>query len=173
MAATIPLGSLTSAQGDLIRETEPARLAELDEDELLDLHARVRRARNKYVGLYRRQGAARVVAKGARGKARPANRTNAERAEVFELALARVSKRIDVVARAAAAELKAERLAAAAAVKAGTGPTGPDGPGAAATGTGTAAASTRRRAAKTTGGVKRDASSQSAGARRQAKRDAR
>ena len=170
MAASIPLGSLTSSQGDLIRETETARLAELDEDELLALHARIRRARNKYVGLYRRQGAARVAAKGARGKARPANRLNAERAEVFELALARVSKRIDVVARAAAAELKAERLAAAAAVKAGTGP---DGAAAAGPGTGTAAASTRRRATKTTGGVKRDASSQSAGARRQAKRDER
>jgi len=169
MAATIPFGSLTTAQGDLLRETETARLAELDEDELLALHARVRRARNKYVGLYRWQGAARVTAKAARGKARPANRTNAERAEVFELALARVSKRIDVVARAAAAELKVERLAAAAAVTSGTGP---DGLGAVA-GTGTATSSTRRRAAKTTGGVKRDASSQSAGARRQAKRDAR
>jgi hypothetical protein len=170
MAATTPLGSLTKAQGDLLRETEPARLAELEEDALLELHARVRRARNKYVGLYRRQGAARVVAKGARGKARPANRTNAERAEVFELALARVSKRIDVVARAAAADLKAERLAAAAAVKAGTGP---DTSGAAGQGTGTAGVSTRRRATKTTGGMKRDASSQSAGAGRQAKRDAR
>ena len=82
MVATIALGSLTSSQADLIRETETARLAELDEDELLGLHARVRRARNKYVGLYRRQGAARVVAKGSRGTARPANRTNAERAEV-------------------------------------------------------------------------------------------
>jgi hypothetical protein len=169
MAATIPFGSLTTAQGDLLRETETARLAELDEDELLALHARVRRARNKYVGLYRRQGAARVTAKAARGKARPANRTNAERAEVFELALARVSKRIDVVARAAAAELKAERLAAAAAVTSGTGPKGL----AAAAVAGSGAISTRRRATKTTGGVKRDASSQSAGARRQAKRDAR
>ena len=169
MAATIPFGSLTTAQGDLLRETETARLVELDEDELLALHARVRRARNKYVGLYRRQGAARVTAKAARGKARPANRTNAERAEVFELALARVSKRIDVVARAAAAELKAERLAAAAAVTSGTGPEGL----AAAAVAGSGASSTRRRATKTTGGVKRDASSQSAGARRQAKRDAR
>jgi hypothetical protein len=170
MAATIPFGSLTKAQGDLLRETEPARLADLDEDALLDLHARVRRGRNKYVGLYRRQGAARVAAKGARGKAASGNRINAERAEVFELALARVSKRIDVVARAAAAELKAERLAAAAAVKSGTGP---ETSGSSGGGTGTAAVSTRRRATKTTGGKKRDASSQSAGARRQAKRDAR
>jgi hypothetical protein len=109
MAASLPLGSLTKAQGDLIRETEPARLADLDEDALLHLHARVRRGRSKYVGLYRRQGAARVAAKGARGKAASCNRINAERAEVFELALARVSKRIDVVARAAAAELPVRR----------------------------------------------------------------
>ena len=75
MAATIPFGSLTTAQGDLLRETETARLAELDEDELLALHARIAPGPQQVVGLYRRQGAARVTAKGARGKARPANRT--------------------------------------------------------------------------------------------------
>ena len=166
--ATIALGSLTAAQADLVRETEPDRLAALSEDDLLDLHARVRRARNKHVGLYRRQGAALVERKGARGFARPANRTNAERAEVFELALARVSARIGVVARAAAKELKQERIAAAAAAKAGTGPEGGAAPASKP-----ASPSTRRRATKTTGGLKRDASSKAAGARRQAKRDAR
>jgi len=168
--ATIAIGSLNTAQADLVRETERDRLAALSEDELLALHARVRRARNKHVGLYRRQGAARVAEKGARGFARPANRTNAERAEVFELALARVSARIGVVAKAAAQELKDERLAAAAAVKAGTGPdvSAPAAAKESATGT-----STRRRVAKTTGDLKRDASSRAAGARRQAKRDAR
>jgi len=40
--------SLTASQGDLIRETEPARLALLTEDELIELHQRVRRARNKH-----------------------------------------------------------------------------------------------------------------------------
>lgn len=39
----------------------------------MDLHARVRRARNKYVMLYRRRGAAKVRAKGARGVAAEAN----------------------------------------------------------------------------------------------------
>jgi hypothetical protein len=169
--ATIAIGSLTAAQADLVRETEPDRLAMLSEDDLLDVHARVRRARNKHVGLYRRQGAALVVKKGARGFARPANRTNAERAEVFELALARVSARIGVVARAAAKALKDERLAAAAEAKASTGP---DGTGAPAADVSKATApSTRRRTTKTTGGLKRDASSRAAGARRQAKRDAR
>jgi len=160
--------SLTAAQADLVRETEPARLAILTEDELIELHQRVRRARTKHVGLYRRQASARVPAKGARGAARPANRLNADRAEVFELALARVSARLGVVARAAAADLKAERLAAAREVKAGTGP--------GSAGSSTAAASVpsgKRRATKTTGGLKRDASSQSQGARRQAKKDAR
>ena len=48
--------SLTAAQADLVRETEPARLALLNEDELIELHQRVRRARTKHVGL---SGAAR------------------------------------------------------------------------------------------------------------------
>ena len=90
-------------------------MAKLDEDALLELHTRVRRASSKYVKLYRQTGASRVGLKGARGHARPGNVGNAAKAEVFELALARVSARVDVVARAAAEELKAERLAAAAA----------------------------------------------------------
>jgi hypothetical protein len=115
----------------------------------------VRRARNKHVGLYRRQASARVATKGARGAARPANRLNSDRAEVFELALARVSARLGVVARAAATELKAERLAAAREVKAGTGPDS-----VASTSSATSVPSAKRRATKTTGGLKRDASSQ-------------
>ena len=161
---------LTAAQADLVRETEPKRMEKLDEDALLDLHTRVRRARSKYVKLYRQTGAARVGLKGARGHARPGNVGNAAKAEVFELALARVSARVDVVARAAAEELRAERLAAAAATMRGsTGPgSGSAGATSAATGT-----STRRRATKTTGGLKRDASSRAKGAARQAKKDSR
>src|SRR6478735_4732975 len=149
--------SLTADQADLVRETEPARLAELSEDELIELHQRVRRARTKHVGLYRRQASARVAAKGSRGAARPANRLNADRAEVFELALARVSARLGVVARAAAADLKAERLAAAREVRAGTGP------GSVASTAGAASVPSS----------KRGASSQSQGARRQARKDSR
>jgi hypothetical protein len=103
---------------------------------------------------------------GGRGFARPKNRRNAEKAEMFEDALARVSKRVDVVARQAAKDLKAERLAAARRK--------PAGPAAPASGPGSRPTSSRARShAKTTGGVKRDASSQSQGARRQAKRDSR
>ena len=107
------MNSLRADELDLLRETEPARMAELDEDALLDLHGRIRRARTKYVKLYRRQASVRVAGVGGRGLARPQNRRNADKAEVFETALARVSKQVDVVARRAAAQLKADRLAAA------------------------------------------------------------
>ena len=163
---------LTDAQADLVRETEPHRMDELDEDTLLELHTRVRRARSKYVKLYRQAGAARVGMKGARGHARAGNASNGAKAEVFELALARVSARVDVVARAAAEELKAERLAAVAASRGSTGPGGVGGGGGGGDDPG-ATASTRRRATKTTGGLKRDASSRSQGASRQARKDSR
>ena len=107
------VNSLRADELDLLRETEPARMRELDEDALLDLHGRVRRARTKYMKSYRRQASARIANVGARGAARPQNRRNADKAEVFEIALARVSKQVDVVARRAAAKLKSERLAAA------------------------------------------------------------
>ena len=58
-------------------------MRELDEDALLDLHGRVRRARTKYMKLYRRQASARIGNVGARGAARPQNRRNADKAEVF------------------------------------------------------------------------------------------
>ena len=161
---------LTKNQADLVRETEPHRMEALDEDTLLDLHTRVRRARSKYVKLYRQTGAQRVGMKGARGHARPGNAANGAKAEVFELALARVSARLEVVARAAAEELKHERLAAAPAVRSPTGPGTTKGAGGA---DGSAKASTRRRATKTTGGLKRDASTKSKGKSRQAKKDAR
>ena len=170
------VNSLRADELDLLRETEPARMGELDEDALLDLHARVRRARTKYVKLYRRQASARISDVGGRGAARPMNRRNADKAEVFESALARVSKQVDVVARRAAAQLKSERLAAARAVKKPPATTS-DGKRAAprktAAATGAASTGRARAATKTTGGLKRDASSRAAGARRQAARDGR
>jgi hypothetical protein len=53
------LGTLRDDELDLLRETEPDRMQRLDEDALLDLHTRVRRARTKYVKLYRREAARR------------------------------------------------------------------------------------------------------------------
>jgi transglutaminase/protease-like cytokinesis protein 3 len=133
-------------------------------------------ARTKYMKLYRRQAGARIANVGARGAARPQNRRNADKAEVFEIALARVSKQVDVVARRTAARLKSERLAAVRAASKAPATTS-DGKRAASrrrTAATEAGSSGRRRAAaKTTGGLKRDASSRAAGARRQAARDSR
>ena len=163
---TVSLSSLRDDELDLLRDTERERMAQLDEDELLELHTRVRRARTKYVKLYRRQAGTRVADLGGRGFARPKNRRNADKAEIFEEALARVSKRVDVVARRAAAELKAERLAAARAASAGPATDGR----VVAPRTGGSRVPAH---ATTTGGRKRDASSQAQGARRQAARDSR
>ncbi len=170
---TAPLSSLSQPELALIRETERERLAALDEDALVDLHQRVRRARDKYVKLYRRQASARVMEAGARGAARPRNRHNADRAEVFEDALARVSRRLAVVAGESARALRAERLEAARSARA-------SGPTAAAPG---AAKRTAKRAApkpatstpatKSPARKKQEASTLAQGARRQAKRDTR
>lgn len=163
-------GSLKANQQDLLRETEPDRMTLLDEDELLKLHSRVRRARNKHVKNYRREAASRVTQEGGRGEARPKNSRAAAKAEVFEDALARVSHQVDILAQRAAEELRAERLAAARAGRS----TGPDSVTASSDGpTRAGGAADPRAATKTTGGRKRDASSQAQGARRQARRDSR
>ena len=111
------LNSLTELERNLVAETEKEAMAELDEDTLLALHDRIRRARTKYVKLYRREASAKVSEQGGRGKAYPQNQRNRDKAEIFELALARVSRRVDIVAKKAAAELRDERLAAARADK--------------------------------------------------------
>jgi len=161
------ISSLPAKDQDLLREVEPERMDALDEDALLDLHKRIRRARNKNVKNYRRQAAGSVEEHGGRGLAFAKNTRARDRAEVYEDALARVSARVEVLARQAAAELKAERLAAARAGRSA----GPDaGPGAADE---TSEGVVRSVPKKTTGGLKRDASSQAQGARRQAKRDSR
>jgi hypothetical protein len=103
------LNTLTEAELALVRETERAAIAEADEDDLVQLHERVRRARNKYVGMYRREASARVAEWGGRGKARPKNLRNAQKAEVFEDALARVSRQLAVAARRSAQELRASK----------------------------------------------------------------
>ncbi|GEL94044.1 hypothetical protein [Cellulomonas composti] len=160
------LGILKSDERDLLRETEPARMELLDEDDLIALHTRVRRARKKYQKNYRRQGAEGVQEHGGRGVSRPKNTRAAQKAEIFEDALADVSDRLAVLARAAAEELKQERLAAAQAARSA----GPDSVGRSAESSGAGVAREHR---QTTGGAKRNASSQAAGARRQAARDGR
>ena len=107
------LNSLSEEEFVLIRETKKAQMADLDEDKLIKLHTRIRRARNKHVKLYRQEGAAKVADKGARGAGKSANIRNSEKAEVFEAALSRVSSQLASAARASARELKGERLARA------------------------------------------------------------
>jgi hypothetical protein len=107
------LNTLTERELALVRETERDHLATLDEDALSDLHMRIRRARDRSVKLYRRQAAARVPEFAGRGTARPKNQRNAGKAEIFEERLAAVSRQLAVAARHSAAELRAERLAAA------------------------------------------------------------
>ena len=111
------LNSLTEAEKVLLMETDRERMEALDEDALAELHDRIRRARTKYVKIYRRDAGDRVAEKGGRGAARPANRRNAGKAEVFEDALARVSRRLAAAARQSATQLRLDRLAAARADK--------------------------------------------------------
>lgn len=156
--------SLGRAERDLLREVEPDRMSELSEDELVDLHKRIRRARNKYVGVYRRAGSSKVSAKGGRGVAKERNARNAGRAEVFEDALASVSAELAKAAAKSAEELKAARLAAANPPASWPGAQPQDDeaiPG----------SKVADRRPKGPGRKKRNASSVAMGKRRQAKRD--
>lgn len=145
MATQKLLSSLSEADFQLILGTEPAELSALDEDALLDLHARVRRVRNK------------------RG-----SEANAARAEIFEEALARVSRQLATAAAQSARALKEERLAQVRR----------DSPAPAkAAGTPRSAGVKKRvltdKTRQSPGRKKREAGSIAAGARRQAKRDSR
>ena len=162
------VNSLSESEYVLVRETAKAQMAELDEDELIELHARVRRARNKYVTLYRRAGATKVKQKGGRGAGKAANTRNAAKAEVFEDALSRVSRQLAVVARRSARELKDERLALARSDSPSFG-VSPDDDGKVRSMGRTRVDTTR----ESPGRKKYEASTIAAGARRQAKKDQR
>jgi hypothetical protein len=168
------LAVLNDAERQLVAETEQARLAELDEDGAIELETRIRRTRNKYVGQYRRGASSAVPEHGGRGKARPENQRAALKAEAFEETLSRVSRRVATLASRAAAELRAERIAAARAARQGRGPgrrgtgTGPGRPGPVVTGE-----PAGDRALRSPASEKRRAGTLAQGARRQAKRDSR
>jgi hypothetical protein len=173
MNATVQ-AALSDTERLLVAETEPAQLAPLDEDAAVELHTRIRRARNKYVGQYRRAASARVAEKGGRGKARPENKRAAVRAEAFEIALSRVSRRLSVLASRSAAQLRLERLELARSAKKTRGLAAAGG-----------ASAARPTAAKITGELpddralrapalqKRRATTRAVSARSQAKRDSR
>jgi hypothetical protein len=168
------LAVLNDAERLLVAQTERAELAALDEDAAIDLEARIRRARNKYVGQYRRAASARVAEHGARGSARAENRRASMKAEAFEEALARVSRRVATLARQAAAALRAERLAAARAARHGHDPSPKKGePAAGRQGPPVTGEPTGDRALRSPRTEKQRAATLAAGARRQAKRDSR
>ncbi len=58
------LAVLTDAERLTVAETEAARLTALDEDAAIELETRIRRARDKYVGQYRRAASLRVPEQG-------------------------------------------------------------------------------------------------------------
>jgi hypothetical protein len=161
------LRTLTESELSLVRESEPGPLRDLTEDELLDLHARVRRARSKHLKVYRRGAALTVGAAGSRGSAYARNQQARNKAEVFESLLARVSRQVAVAARRSSDELRQARLADARAGRSA-------GPGSEPVASAPAELpSTKVRPTRTTGGLKKDASSRSKGARRQVARDSR
>jgi hypothetical protein len=167
---------LNETENLLIAETGRAELTALDEDAAIELEARIRRARNKYVGQYRRAAATKVAERGGRGAARPENAHAARKAEAFELALSRVSRRVSALARQSAATLRAERLAQARAAKRTEWPlraprrSAPAGPARR-----TAAAAPARRTAernpRTPASERARGQTRAAGARQQTKRD--
>jgi len=115
-----------------------------------------------------------VAEHGGRGRARPENKRAAVKAEAFEEALSRVSRRVAALARQAAAELRAERLAAARAAKQGRGPdVGAAVPVAGQQGRTVTGEPTGDRALRSPASAKRRASTRATGARQQAKRDSR
>jgi len=168
------LAVLNDAERLLVAQTGRAELAALDEDAAIELEARIRRARNKYVGQYRRAASTAVAEHGGRGKARPENTRAAMKAEAFEEALSLVSRRVAALARQSAAELRAERLAAARAANQGQAPGARNAaPAAARKGPAVTGEPVGDRALRSPATAKRRASTRAAGARRQAKRDSR
>lgn len=104
---------LSGSEKELVLAARPKELRKLDEDELIDLHTKARKARNKYAGLHRRRASGQVRKDRARGKAAKKHARVAAKAEVFEEVLARVSQHLSVAARFNSEALKAERLSAA------------------------------------------------------------
>jgi hypothetical protein len=165
---------LTESERLLVTETEAAQLEPLDEDATAELHTRIRRARNKYVGQYRRGASSKVAVHGGRGKAKPENTRAAMKAEAFEEALGRVSSRLGVLARQSAALLRRERLEAARAARTGRAPASAKssaGPRSKGGVTGPKLADDR--AARTPGLGKRRATIRAMEARKQARKDSR
>jgi hypothetical protein len=160
---------LNDSEQELLRQCEPAALAALDEDELIELHTRVRRARTKYSKLYRRNARAQVQRGGKRSGASAGSARTRMKAEGFENALAAVSAALAKEAKRSAAALKAERLEAARSTPGRNAPARSNTPKA----DGTPKQASTRTTKRTPASEKRRASTKASGARRQAARDGR
>ena len=103
----------TEKEQTLLVDTENKRLEDLDEEDLASLLSRVRRARNKYTDLDRRQSVDAMKATGRRAATSSSNERTQRKSEIFEDATSRVALRLSRVARANANQLKRERIDAA------------------------------------------------------------
>lgn len=104
--------SLFSAKEQtLLFATESNRLEKLSEDELVELLGRVRRGRNKYSDLHRRQSAKAVRGSSKRYAATTSNERTLRKAEIFDDAVSRVARYVSRAARANATAVKDQRLA--------------------------------------------------------------
>jgi hypothetical protein len=163
---------LNEAETLLIEETSREALAALDEDAAIELETRIRRARGKYLSQYRRAASVRVAEHGGRGRARPENARAAQKAEAFERALSRVSRRVAALAAQSAAELRAERLALARDAKQRDRPgAGEMVPGQRGPGSGASTGRTGDRALRNPASERDRAGTLATGARQQARRD--
>ena len=170
------LALFSANEQTLLVATEPARLALMDEDGLGDALLLVRRARNKYSKLHRRQASATVAEVGRRAATQSQNLRTLRKAEIFEDALARVSRAYAAAAKAAAADLKSQRLAlakAATVTPAATPPKAAKSTAVTSQTKGRTAAGRGVTPASATASPARRASSKAQGARRQATRDSR
>lgn len=159
----------TAKEQSLLVATEAARLRDLSEDELDELLSLVRRERNKYSKLYRRQSSALVEASSSRAGTSTSNQRTRRKAEIFEDTLARVARALSAAARASANELKRERLQAASNAKGNPRAKAPAAKAATSPGV-----TTRERGRAAKGGAasaSRRGSTKAQGASRQAKRD--
>lgn len=106
---------LTADEAKLIEQTSVAALDKKNLDEVGAIYDRVRKGRDKYRGLHRRQASSQVGKDHARGTGANKNIGSASKYEIYEEALGRVSKREAELAKQNAGDLKKERLIAAAA----------------------------------------------------------
>jgi len=163
---------LTESERLLVDEAGRDALGMLDEDGAIELETRIRRARNKYVGQYRRSASAAVAEHGGRGKARQENARALSKAEAFERSLSQVSHRVAVLASKSAAELRAQRLAAAKVAGRGDWPgAGERVPAQRRKGPAVTPEPTGERALRNPASEKQRAGTMAGGARKQARRD--